>query len=558
MPEVTPDDIDEEIDIDESEKPKRESSLNKQLREESEQSILDYLQELAAESPIKVTVIREWPKTWEGKSGVAGTLDTHDEPLSEEDIKELYGGGKYKLMIRAPNAKGSFVYKTSKRLTIAGEPKLDGLITSTASSVKEDSPSLARDALRMAQVQAERAEQRAERAEQRRARPQEDGALQLLMEELRTSRMDSAEKDRRILEFVAGRQDDSRESGTLQLVMEELRSARAESSEKDRRFMEMMTSRSQGSSAAEMLLGKAIEGESVRIQAMQTQHDSELRMRGDMHRAEIDRLHARYEEIARRQEETHKREIDNLRQSVENQISTLKMSYEGQIAGYQREITRQDRELSAAKAEAAELRSRKERGLLESVTEMASLKEALESFAGGGDKKEEGSAIERIIQSVVGSSLAEGIAARLAGGPESMGMVQNPSPEPEMPVNQPVRTPDGRVLVRQEDGRILELRQKARQPQPTGEAVKGPSEDDLAIILPFMEGSLASDTNPEEFVRTARSLAPGAVSGPVKQLIQAQGADAFLELVAQVRPESPLLQQHGKNWTRKVAAILLE
>jgi hypothetical protein len=456
-------------------------------------------------------------------------------------------------MISAPDSKGSWRYKASKRLKIAGDPKLDGLITTSTSGTKEEAPSVVRDAMRMAQVQAERAERRAERAEQK---PRDDGGVQVaLLEELRTSRED---KDRMLMEIVS-RQGNTQEDQTLQLVLEELRMARKENMAKDNRILEMATSRQQGSSAAEMLLGKAIEGESSRILAMHTQHDSELRTRADMHRAEIDRLHARYEDIARRQEESHKREVENLRQSNENQISTLKVSYEGQIAGYVREIAHMDRELNTAKAEAVELRSRKERGLLESITEMAAMKDAMESLTGGGGKKEDGgSAIERILQSVMSSSLAEGIAARLAGGPESLGMIQNPArEEPDMPTNQPIRTPDGRVLVRQADGRIMELRQRVR-PQPTGESVSAPSMEDIASILPFMEGALANDGDPADFVRTARSLAPGAVSGPVKDLIQAQGADAFLDIVAKARPNSPLLQQHGRNWTRKVAAILLE
>lgn len=497
-------------------------SVRGHLREEVDKSLLDYLTELAAQSPIKVTVIREMPKSWEGRN-IEGTLDRYDEPISEEEIRDLYGGGKYKLVIKAPNAKGQFQYVTSRRIKIAGDPKLDGLITTGSSRRSDESPSVVRDALSMSQSMIDRANRRADRAEER------------------------AEKGR-------GNQD----STTLSLVLEEMRSVRRESAAKDARLLEIVSSKPE-TSATEVLLGKAIEGESARILAMQSRMDSELRTRNDMHRAEIDRVSQRYDDIARRQEEAHKREIDSLRQSLDNQMATLKLSYEGQIQGFKREIAHLDRQLTVAQQEVVELRSKKDKSLLDSMTEMAAMKEAIETFSGGG--KEEGSVIERVIGSVMGSSLAEGVAARIAGGPEAAA-VPEPNPvqeQPDIPIDKPVQLPDGRVIVRRSDGRIMELRPKQKGPTPTGEPAPAISEENLKKILPFMESALANDADPGEFVRTARSLVPEVVSGPVQTLLKSQGADAFLALVTEVSPGSPLVSgQRGRNWVRKVAAILLE
>jgi len=73
-----------------------------------------------------------------------------------------------------------------------------------------------------------------------------------------------------------------------------------------------------------------------------------------------------------------------------------------------------------------------------------------------------------------------------------------------------------------------------------------------------MESALANDADPVNFARTARNLAPSLTSGPIQELLRTQGVDTFLNRVAKLNPGSSLLSQHGKNWTRKVAAVLLE
>jgi hypothetical protein len=496
--------------------PEQEPPTRRRIREQEEQSLFDYLRSLSGDgTPIKVSVIRMLPKTWEGRT-IEGTLDTFEEPIAEEEIRELFGGGKYKLVIYTPNAKGSWQYATSRQIKIAGDPRLDGLVTTaTRGNINEEPPSVVRDAMRMSQQMVARAEARAERATEHRPDP----ASQMVMDELRAVRHEMRAKDERILELATAKPD---------------------------------------SSASEILLGKMVDGESARMAALRTQIDSEVRSRNDMHRAETDRLHQRYEDIARRGEAAHTREIDMLRQSSDNNQAVLKVSYEGQIDGFRREIAHLDRQLTVAQSEVAELRAKKDKPMIETLAEMAAVKDAFESF--GGDK-EEGSTVERIISGVMGSPLAEGIANRLSasGAMAAGGAIPNPQPqgEPEVPVNQPVHLPDGRVIVRRTNGQVVELRRKPKPPAPTGEDGIVVDDEDISVALQFMENALAGDADPEEFARTARNLVPSLASGPIAELLRAKGVDAFLSRVAKLSPGSPLLQQHGKNWTRKVAAVLL-
>jgi hypothetical protein len=514
MPEIVSTTVDDDDDVVSPRKQIRE------IREENEKSLLDYLKSLQSEKPIKVSILREFPKLWQGRS-IEGTLDSVEDPISEEEIRDMYGGGKYKLVVYVPDARGTWVYATSRKIKIAGDPKVDPPTTPT-NGQRDTSGDAVKAAMRMSQDMAERAQRIADSERERAA-------------------------------------DGNRDSG-VGFVMSEMSALRRQMAEKDAKLFELATQKPV-SSAVEMLLGKAIDGESARMAALRTQVDSEIRMKNEMNKAEIDRLHDRYEDITKRQDDANKREIDNLNRAFDARVESLKMAQGSVTEGYKREIAHLDRELTAAKTECAELRAKKEKGLIESVTELAKVREALEGFGG---KDEGGSTWERIANSVMSSPLTEGIAARIAGGVTNeavMAAAAQPAqtPEPEIPINRPVQLPDGRIIVRRAGGQIIELRRKqAAPPPPTGESAEVVSDEDLAIAAQFMESALIGDTEPADFARAARNLVPSLTSGPLQSLLRTQGVDAFLSRVAKLNPGSTLLSQAGKNWARKVAAALLE
>jgi hypothetical protein len=209
---------------------------------------------------------------------------------------------------------------------------------------------------------------------------------------------------------------------------------------------------------------------------------------------------------------------------------------------------------------ASDLRLKKDKSPIDTLTELVAVKEAMDSFTGKGEDKEEGGAVERIVGNIMGSPIMEGIASRVAGGPAAMGadMPQDAEPEVEIPIGRPVQLPDGRIIVRKPDGTILQLKKKEVAPVPTGGEEVQISDEEIGIAMSFMESALANDRDAVEFGRTARNLAPSLTSGPIQELLKTQGVDAFLSRVSKLNPNSALLSQHGKNWTRKVAAVLLE
>ncbi len=67
------------------------------------------------------------PKTWEGRQ-IAGKLGNFDELPLWEDTRDAHGGGKFRLVLKRPNAKGRLVYFGCWTIAIAGFP----LIPATA------------------------------------------------------------------------------------------------------------------------------------------------------------------------------------------------------------------------------------------------------------------------------------------------------------------------------------------------------------------------------------------------------------------------------------------
>lgn len=499
----------------------RESAITRKFREQSDANLLDYLKSLATETAIKVSVIRELPKTWEGKT-IEGTLDSFEDPISEEEIREMYGGGKFKLVIYTPGPKGSWQYATARKIKIAGDPKLTGAFKSSEDDSRNgrEDPSVVRDAMRMTADMAARAEDRADR--EREMRNQNQGP-----------------------------------DASTRMMMEEMRELRSSMAAKDDRLFELATSKPE--TASDTYLGKMLEGESARMSGLRQQVESELRMKNEAHASEIKLLNDRLDRMLERSEDSNKREISSLERAHDNALTLLHSSYKGQIAGYEREIAFIGRQLDTESKVASDLRLKKDKSPIDTLTELVAVKEAMDSFT-GKDDKEEGGALERIVGNVLGSPIMEGIASRVAGGPAAVGadMPHEAEAEAEIPVNRPVQMPDGRIIVRKPDGTILQLRKKeAPPPDPTGGEVQI-SDGDIETAMNFMQSALSNDADPGTFGRTARNLMPSLTSGPIQELLKTQGVDAFLSRVAKLNPNSALLSQHGKNWTRKVAAVLLE
>jgi hypothetical protein len=349
----------------------------------------------------------------------------------------------------------------------------------------------------------------------------------------------------------------------VDIAMQELAAAREQNAENQRVLYDMMNRRPE-TSHADHLLGKFMDNESVRITQLRAQHESEMRTKNDLHRDEIERIHARNDQNAKWQQTAHEREMTTLTRTMEHQEKMLTTAHASEVRALTRENESLRTKNDRLEQEISELRAKKDKGLIESLTEITTVKEALEGFS---PPKEEGSGstIERIISGVMESPLAEGIASRVAGGAAATAMGAQPGPQgpaaapppgaidpSTLPVNQPVPMPDGNVIVRKGDGRIVMLKPK-RQPQPgeIPEIKVDPTEVKMAVSI--MESACEKDVDPESFALSARTLVPAEII----RALRVQGVDHFLANVAKLDNNSPLQTMHGKNWVRKVAQVLV-
>jgi hypothetical protein len=503
----------------------KETPVERQLRSEDDLSLMAYLSELSADVPMKVTVIRKVPKAWGGRN-IDGSLETFDEPISEEQIREMYGGGTYQLKIqRRDNKTGNWRHFTSRTIKLAGDPKLDSLITTADGHNKggDASPSTVNNAMKMAADLTQRANERAERLEERVNRPMgPDPSMLMLRDELSDLRKAAAEKDERI--FALMNKDDKL-------------------------------------SPADAILGKMLEGESARMTSLRTQVDSEIRTINERHNAMIDRIESRHERQIERAEDAHKRELDALIRSQDATSNITKLSYEGQMDGLKREIQHLASQLEVAQAELGVLRATKNKSPLENITEIVALKDAVDSLGGGKD--EAGGTVERIITGVMSSPLVEGIGTRLAAGavdataPPQHATEQQVTISPEafeaMEIDTPVKLPDGTIVAKRADGQLVKIRKKPQPPTPTGEGGIELDPDAVSNAVQFLEAACSNETDPAQFAASARSLVPPSILASIR----AKGVDHFLANVAKIEEGSILNTQHGRNWIKKVATILL-
>lgn len=518
--------------------PIKASRVQKEIVEQEEKDTREWLEELGADASIKVALTRMRPKTYRGYH-VGGTLETYDEPISNEDIREAHGGGKYQLKVSRQDSKGRWKYFAAKTIEIAGPPKLDNLVGQEnepqprGSAVQEDS-TLAERALQMTEEQLRRAQEEAERAREEGRRGPDVALLETFMAPLR----------------------------------EQMAAAQRENADLRRALMEKMHEKPPENPFQERLLDKLIDGDNARITALRAQYESEIRTLKENHAAELAAQRRAHEQDVERLEKRHEREIETIKAAHAMSSSALETANGVRADALKMEVDRLNRELTEARAELATLRAKKDKPITEQASEILQIKEALESLGGGGDG-------DKSVWERLGTAALESpILGRLLGaaGGDDDAEEQNEAPAPagsptgnEMlpPVGVPFQAPDGNIYVRRPDDSLAQvdpdqLRKAraaaARRPANGETKPRAPDEVEVAAAVAFMEAAIRNGTSPEAFASSAGSMIPADILAYIKQV----GVDEFLNKVAKLEQGSPLATQSGRNFARKVGKFLLE
>lgn len=522
--------------------PEPKSTIMRQIEADEEKSLKEWLDGIGTQGAFRASLHRTEPKyvTVRGRGQVKcdGFLANYEHAISEEDIQRQWGGGSFSLQIKRPGKNGnSMVYQRGlhRTLQIAGDPSTDnlpgGANTSSAdlppasqqpaenASVTKELTSLVKDMVR-------------ERDHGDRREPRGiDPAMQILLEQ-NTAQLAARE----------------RELSTLRSEMNEIRKTSAVTPSdpiKDQMLSSMISGRDGQVEAirvrTESELRQAKEGHLQEVQRLEDRHDREVSaMRGSNDRALSD-MKASYE-----------REISAMRSAHEVALSSVKATFDVQVHTLNAEVKRFERDIEELRRDNRELRERKEKGIIEQLTEMEKIKEAF----GGGDEA---------------SGTWDKITAALPAVIEQAGKIMASKGAPATPQVQAVAAPvqrpqifkdrSGQRVVLQ-GGQMVPVVRKPRVVQkddgtPIAAPVVEPNQ--VTMLVAYLESAFKGGQDPDIVAQSGRASVPDEVLKWIREndSDQVSGVDLFMRRVANLSSSSPLSTQSGRNWLRKVGKALV-
>lgn len=537
----------------------KETPAAQRIREDTDQDVRSWLQGIAGDSAIKITIYRKLPTSYKGHDGLEGTLETVFELVDEEYIKERHGGGQYKLTV-FHNPKGVWKYLTSRSCKIAGPPKLELLY-----DVEEESGNKGNGQIH------------------------DSGSARVLDTMERITQQAHARADRAAEEGTSGGFDLSAIQVLLDPIQRQLEAQQTANADLRDKLMEAMTQKPD-TTVQDGLIGRMWDGESGRLETVRTNHDTELRTLRKSNDDQLERAEDRHRDAIKSCETAHEREIKAFERSNDAQSKALEVAHESRIDGLKAENKRLDRELVELKKEVGELRAKKDMSIADKAEELMTVKNALK-IVSGDDGEEKEKWYERVIGAVTDNPEALGrIFGKVAGETPDKDAPAPPQQEapdeaeddegaaesdastgeggPSMPrVGQPFKMPDGRIYVRQADNSIVPWKKPAEAestestestesaPPPQNKpAIKKPDESEVIIAITFMEGAIRNNTAPAIFAASARNLIPPSILTYMREV----GVDRFLNEVAHLDPSSPLATENGRKFARRVGKFLLE
>jgi hypothetical protein len=503
------------------------------LAQDDDKTVWEWLREVGTGATLKIKLERKYPKEWVSPDGqrhlVGGFIDEFDEPFTEQEVRARCGGGKYyvKTWRQSPNPKGGWVYAGAKTFEIEGNPKVVssdarqiGGTPNTGRRFDEDDTSLQERALNTMEKLTMDAHKRARELEDKAHDPKpgiDADLLKLLTDHPAVRGMEARVAD--------------------------LNRALAD---KDARLFDLMTRRGEPT-AQDRIFEKMVDGESSRIEAIRVQHDSELRQLRQSNADDMKSAREHMHGDLQLRERSHERELATLRETHMMQVKSIEQAYEARLDGFKGRMHDLERALAEAKVEVAELRAKKDKGPVESMEELASMKNAMEALGFGHNNNEDEPKWWQVAAGMV-EPLVKATATRVENAPP----LEQPPPQRRVMRRPGAPVPAGQPAQPGQVPMAMRKPKPAAPPTPPGPPVIEVSPIDLAAAIAFMESSIRNETPPAQFAESARSMVPKAILA----LIREKGADA-LYTVAKIEDGSPLYSQAGRNWLRSVCRVLV-
>lgn len=524
----------------------------REMQQEVETSVRDWLAGIGANHQIKVTLKRVEPKYAPDKTPVAGKCDEYDEPVTEDEIAGRHGGGKFQLWVERRDRNGQWKYFTARTITIPGKPNFEPIMGAMGGPppAKESDGAVTRAMNVLERTAQEEREERRRLERERGNGPVNPGGV-----------------DPKLIDLIQGP------------VIEQLRQVQEDKRALEKKIDRLLDAKPD-TTFQDKMLERSFDGAEQRLNAVRDNHNSELRQLRQSQQDDIKRIEDRHDRTLSALQESHKRELDNLKDSNKDRTEALKNSYEMRIDALKSEIDGLKREITAKDQELARLRAVKEKSPLDAIREAAEYKEHLVELGVVKDNDDEDEDDDSKLPGwvkglgvLLDNPIAQGIAERLAGGPPPQNQQQAWAQfVAQMPVGKPIALQDGRVIVKTTQGKVMlwdqyqaALRKaKAKQKrqaedgtpaaaEPEAQADDGFKLDpaDVKKAIPFIENAIRAGRTPEEFAASAATMAPK----PIMRALRKKGVEWFLDHV-DLDDGSPINTQEGRTFLRNVAAIL--
>lgn len=511
------------------------------IKRDEDLSIKDFLAQLGTDVPFRIALHRKEPEEMRVNNKVircGGHLKTYETAIDEDTIARHHGGGTYNLRVQRRHQNGSFVYFTQRTVKIAGDPNLDDPClpqvvdtkpAAAPAAAPSGEPTMVKEVFGMLSRELDRARDK--------PTPGVDPTMQMMLTQLQDLiRAKDTQIDR------------------LSQQITDLRNTPAPKDEiKDK------------------LLGSLLDGESGRITSIRVAHESEINALKTSHREDEKRLMDRYDRMMSEQRQTFERMLADQKASFEREISHLKLSTEamGVASKAAHDVALQvlkgdnhrlEKDNDNLRDEVKELRAKKEKGLIEMATEVEKVKELL-GLDDGGEK----SGLDKVME-MASTPAAVELVQRITGGGKQAETPQQAAQRPQVAAGpQIVAAANGQRFYSHPPskefpkGRLVPVKKRPPPPEVVvhedGTATALPVIDQatLNMAISFLEQAYATGKDPVIVAQTYRTTIPA----DIMRAISDHGIDTFMSKIAKLPPTSPLTNQNGKNWIRKIGKALV-
>ncbi len=558
-------------------------SIEGETRVKDAIEIREWLDTFVQDGEVKVNIMRKQPSVGPNGERIGGSLETVDDKIDEDYVRQMWGGGKFSITVQTPRGTGQWKIAKRFQLEIAGPPKMFGQVVSVGGQASA-TQAVAADA--------------------------EDSLAKLAFQTMATREEQTQKRFNSLLD-QAGRQpglDTHALQSLMQPVMQQLENAQLTIREMQAQAIAAANKEPPRDPFRDELMKDVISGDRSEAAKLRQQYEDRIQKLTDRYEARIDRLLEDHEKAISRLEDRHRddlkdkekqhdRNIDMMSKQTSLGDGVTKAAYELKVTAQEETIKRLERELGDKGVKIAALESKKDQTLFDKAEEIGKLRDVLADFGGGEEKDEKW--YEKLFGVLGNSEAAVALIERISGGsPERQQQIvqqqQLAAQQAQLPpANVPFRGEDGKVYVHDGAGNFHEVvqapRKKKKRPQAPaqagaegGEAAnanapaggeeipdveddepvvpsrpppKPPDPKDLERAIAFIENAIRSkDANPETFARGAQNLVPADVLQYVMSFDEAD------HLLAQVKlsPGSPLTSLKGRQFIRAVHKYLRE